>query len=182
MGLPIPVEDLCEKCRKLPWGIYRKTTRPIYCPLTPLDHHKSLGELGNSAKTGCRTCQIFWLYTIAETNAKVDDDFELEFACQSKYLEIQITIEDSSQSFTREERERMAENMNIKRSLVTGGSQTRGDFGDEISMPSPKITTGEGSTMNKKFMARISAYFRYRNRYTLAEMDFIPCKSNWAFF
>ncbi|UKZ60273.1 uncharacterized protein TrAtP1_001556 [Trichoderma atroviride] len=158
----ISVEDLCEKCRQLPWDTVRVHPSPGEYAL--IDHHKTLGELRNSAKAGCRTCQIFWLYIIAETKAKGDDDFELKFAYQGGFDRVQIIIEDSSQSFTRGKRERIPEYISMGRSQFALGNQARRDSGEiqfsggQESMSSPNHTVGETSTTNKKFVAGIEVY------------------------
>jgi hypothetical protein len=83
--------------RQMPWdspqGVYRLAT-----------HHKSFGELRNSAKTGCRTCETFWLYTMAVTQAKVDDDCELELTWNINQDNAQITLEIPPQSSATGER------------------------------------------------------------------------------
>lgn len=179
MERSIPTESLCRKCRRLLWDASPHHYSPRPCQA--VDHHKSLGQLRNSAKTGCRTCQIFWLYTIAETKAKVDDDFELKFTWTREYPVAQIIIEDSSQSFTYGVRERMTENISMERAQFAMGNQTRRDFGGiqfsegQVSMPSPKITAGEGSTINQTFVARISVYLGHG-----VKINPIACKSNPA--
>ena len=117
----ISVEDLCEKCREFPWGPF-----PYEFPRDPIDHHKSLCELRDSAKTGCRTCQIFWLYI--ETKAKVDDDFELKYMWKNTHGPAQIAIEGS-------------------RCAVDG--QIMGEFKGQVSMPSENHMAGERLTMDK---------------------------------
>lgn len=175
------IEDLCEKCRGLPWdcGYYSGYEQDRL-----IDHHKSLCKLGNSAKAGCRTCQIFWLYTMAETNAKMEDDFELRFAWHNEYYAAQIMIGDSSQSFTREECERYLENMSIERSPDAMGNQIRGDFGGgirssggQVSMTIPNNTTSEGSTTMEKFVAHIRVDFESYSA-DRRETYIIPCKLN----
>lgn len=158
MRRSIPVEDLCENCRQFSWDPFRSNL-----PGDPIDHHKSLCELRNSAKTGCRACQIFWLYI--ETEAKVDDDFELKFTWKSTHSPAQIMIEGSQ--------------------FAMGTcTQTRGDSRgiqfpeDQLSMPSPKTTAGERCTTNKKFVAHISVYV---GRLPLfEEIEPIYGKSNWG--
>lgn len=150
----ISVEDLCEKCREFPWGPF-----PYGFPRDPINHHKSLCELRNSAKTGCRTCQIFWLYI--ETKVKADDDFELKFMWKNTHGSAQIAIEGSSQSSVCGERERLVEDISR-------------EFEGQVSMPSQNYTTGERLTIDK-FVVHITVdgWRRlFRRRFSR--------KSNWG--
>ncbi|KAL9488579.1 hypothetical protein ACSS6W_000856 [Trichoderma asperelloides] len=116
----IPVDALCEKCRELPWGSYRELREKpssFIDEAYPIDHHKSLRQLRNSAETGCRTCQIFWLYAIDETNAEVDNDLELKLTWKIgpwPHAQVIIIIEGSSQSFTRGESQRTTQDISME--------------------------------------------------------------------
>lgn len=75
----------------------------------------------------------------------------------------------------------MAEDISMERSQFTV-DHTRRDFDDiqfsegqvQVSMPRPKITTGETFTVNKEFMARIGVYF---DAAAGEKINSIPCQS-----
>ncbi|KAL6896494.1 HET domain-containing protein [Trichoderma evansii] len=118
----IPVEDLCAKCRGLPWDLPPNHDESWL----PVNHYQSLRELRNSADNGCRTCQICWLYIIDEINAEMDDEIELKFTWKNTEYTARVMIEDLSQSWTRGGDLKLAENICMKESQIAIGNQIRG--------------------------------------------------------